>query len=96
MSSMNTPALLILAISLTPSALTTVVNTIMIAPRITALSAKSEAVLPSPMIWKPLQSRGRFSCNASTTADRVTMDAVSISQPDDHPTMRLPSCFDQL
>ena len=40
-SSMNTPALLIMAINRTPSALTTVVNTISTVPSITALVAKS-------------------------------------------------------
>ena len=39
-SSMNTPALLIIAISFTPSALTTVVNTMRTLPRTTALTAK--------------------------------------------------------
>ena len=40
-SSMNTPALLIIAISRTPSALITVVKTISTVPRTTALVAKS-------------------------------------------------------
>jgi hypothetical protein len=48
------------------------------------------------MIWKPLHRRGRLSCSASTTAASVTIEAVSISQPDDHPTILLPSCLDQL
>ena len=48
------------------------------------------------MIWNPRQSRGRFNCRANTTADSVTMEAVSISQPELQPTMRLPSFFDQL
>ncbi len=48
------------------------------------------------MIWKPLHSRGRLSCNASTTADSVTIEAVSISQPEDQPTSGLPRIFDQL
>ena len=39
MSSMNTPALLIIAISFTPSALMTVVMMISIVPRMTALPA---------------------------------------------------------
>ncbi|KAF0962322.1 hypothetical protein MLGJGCBP_04621 [Rhodococcus sp. T7] len=96
MSSMNTPALLIIAMRRTPSALTTVVKPIITVPRMTALVAKSCSPVPSPTIWKPLHSRGRLSCSASTTADRVTIDAVSISQPADHPTTRLPSVFAQL
>ena len=47
-SSMNTPELLICAISLTPSALMIVVKTISTVPRITALTAKSYLPLPSP------------------------------------------------
>ena len=58
-SSMNTPALLIRVISLTPNALTTVVNTMRIAPQITALTAKSVSPVPSPTSWKPLQICGR-------------------------------------
>ena len=61
MSSMNTPALLIIAISFTPSALISVVNAIRMVPRMTALVAKSYSPLPSPMIWNPLHSRGRLS-----------------------------------
>jgi hypothetical protein len=47
-SSMNTPVLLIRAISLTPRAFTTVVKRISTEPRITALAAKSYLPLPSP------------------------------------------------
>ena len=47
-SSMNTPVLLMRAISFTPSALITVVKTIRIVPRITALMAKSYLPVPSP------------------------------------------------
>ncbi len=61
MSSMKTPALLIIAISFTPSALMTVVNTIRTLPSTTALAAKSYSPVPSPMIWNPLQIRGRLS-----------------------------------
>ena len=60
-SSMNTPALLMIDIRRTPSAFTTVVNAIRTVPRRTALAAKSYSPLPSPMIWKPLHSRGRLS-----------------------------------
>ena len=95
-SSMKTPALLIIAISLTPSALITVVKTIMMVPSTTALAAKSYSPVPSPMIWNPLHSRGRLSCRPAPPRERVTIDAVSISQPDDHPTILLPSVFDQL
>ena len=49
-SSMNTPALLMIAIRRTPSALTTVVNTINAVPSSTALVAKSYVPLPSPTI----------------------------------------------
>ena len=58
---MKTPALLIIAISFTPSALITVVNTIRTLPSTTALAAKSYSPVPSPMIWNPLQIRGRLS-----------------------------------
>ena len=92
-NSMNTPALLIRAINLTPSALISVVKAISTVPRMTALVAKSYSPLPSPMIWKPLHIRGRLSWYASTTAEIVTIDAVSISQPDDQPTSRLPSSW---
>ena len=97
-SSMNTPALLISDINFTPRAFTTVVNTTRIEPSRTAFKAKSEAdgSTLSPMNWNPLHSRGRFSWYASTTAEIVTIDAVSISQPDIHPTIRLPSFLDQL
>ena len=95
-SSMNTPALLIIAISRTPKALTAVVNTIRTVPSRIALPAKSYGPVPSPMTWKPLHNRGRFSCSASTTADRVTIDAVSISQPELQPTTRLPRTLAQL
>ena len=47
-SSMNTPALLMRDISLTPSALISVVKMISAVPRITALMAKSYSPLPSP------------------------------------------------
>lgn len=49
-SSMNTPALLIIAINLTPRALTIVVNAIRMVPSNTALPANDAGVLPSPMI----------------------------------------------
>ena len=73
-----------------------VVKAIKTVPSRIALPAKSYGPVPSPMIWKPLHNRGRFSCNASTTADRVTIEAVSISQPELHPTTRLPSTLAQL
>ena len=47
-SSMNTPELLICAISLTPIALMIVVKMISTVPRITALMAKSYLPVPSP------------------------------------------------
>ena len=95
-SSMKTPALLIMDISRTPSALMSVVITISAVPSTTALVAKSYGPDPSPTTWKPDQSRGRLSCSARTTAARLTIEAVSISQPEHQPTTWLPSSLDQL
>lgn len=50
-SSMNTPAVLIVAISLTPKAFTSVVNRISTAARTTALVATSYLPVPSPTNW---------------------------------------------
>ncbi len=51
-NSMNTPAVLILAINLTPKAFTKVVKRINTAARMTALVATSYVPVPSPTIWK--------------------------------------------
>ena len=58
---MNTPAELILAISLTPIAFTTVVNTIRMPPRRTPFSAASLPSAAEPTSWKPDQSWGSTS-----------------------------------
>ena len=57
-SSMNTPALLIRAMSLTPKALIAVVKAMRMMPHSTALTAKSVGPVPSPTSWKPDQSCG--------------------------------------
>jgi hypothetical protein len=54
-SSMNTPALLIWAINLTPIALITVVKTMSNPPRMTALAAAAPASAASPTNWNPDQ-----------------------------------------
>ncbi|CAL9386086.1 hypothetical protein SUDANB108_01161 [Streptomyces sp. enrichment culture] len=51
-NSMNTPAVLIRAISLTPKAFTRVVNRMSTAARTTALVATSYVPVPSPTNWK--------------------------------------------
>ena len=61
MSSMNTPELLIWAISLTPTALITVVNRMSTTPRITPLTAASPPSAASPTSWKPDQICGSTS-----------------------------------
>ena len=40
--------------------------------------------------------RGRFNCSARATAASVTIEAVSINQPADHPTILRPNSFAQL
>ena len=60
-SSMNTPVLLIRAISCTPIALTTVVNTIRIAPQTTRVDGGVGPPVPSPTSWKPDQICGSAS-----------------------------------
>ena len=57
---MNTPAVLIRDISLTPNALTSVVNTMSTVASSTALLAKLDPV-PSPMTWKTLEICGSVS-----------------------------------
>lgn len=60
-SSMKTPAVLIVAISLTPKAFTTVVNRINTVARITALVATSYFPVPSPTIWNTSEICGNVS-----------------------------------
>lgn len=57
-SSMNTPAELIRAMSWTPKALTRVEKRIRTVPRRTALAAASFLPVPSPTNWNPLSIAG--------------------------------------
>ena len=95
-SSMNTPALLICDMSLTPKAFTAVVKAMKIAPQMTALIAKSFSPVPSPTSWKPDHSCGSVTSAARTTAASVTTDAVNIIQPASHDTVGPASRLDQL
>lgn len=91
MSSMNTPAELICAMSLVPKALMSVVNTMSTAARSTPLRAWAVVSCPpsSGMNWKPDHNVGSVACRASATAAMETIDAVSIVQPASHATWGL-------
>ncbi len=60
-NSMNTPAVLIVAINLTPKAFTRVVNRINTAARMTALVATSYLPVPSPTNWNVSEICGSVS-----------------------------------
>lgn len=95
-SSMNTPAELIRAISLTPNAFTSVENRISTLPSSTAFAAWSFLPLPSPTNWNQSSICGSVIWYASATADRVTMVAVIIIHPPSQPTCGPPIFLAQL
>src|SRR3954453_2944075 len=95
-NSMKTPAVLIVAINLTPNALTRVVNRISTAARTTALVATSYLPVPSPTNWKKDGTCGSVNREASATGEMHTMEAMNIIQPASQPRCGLPTLLDQL
>src|ERR1043165_4342153 len=92
-SSLNTPALLTHASTLTPTALSAVVITLRPQPRATALTALSCGSAGSPTIWKTFEICGAALCSASATAESVTTRHATYTQPVIHPTNGDPTSF---